>query len=96
MITSIADQTTRDIFDGLNSKAARKLPRQLHRKAQKLLDLLNGAASVNDLRIPPGNHLEVLKGKWNGFHSIRINDQWRIVFRWTAGDAEEVCILDYH
>jgi len=68
----------------------------LHAKAHRLLDLINGAGSLNDLAIPSGNRLEPLKGNRKGFHSIRINDHYRIVFRWTGADAEEVEIIDYH
>lgn len=96
MIRTIADATTQDIFDGDNSKAARKLPRELHAKARRLLDLINSAARLDDLRIPPGNRLEALKGDYKGFHSIRINDQWRIVFKWLDGHADNVQIVDYH
>jgi len=96
VIIKIADDTTQDIFDGENSKAARKLPRELHDKARRLLDLVNSAARIDDLRVPPGNRLEALKGEYKAFHSIRINDQWRIVFRWADGHADEVQIVDYH
>jgi proteic killer suppression protein len=96
MIRSIADKTTQDIFDGINSKASRYLPSELHSKAGRLLDLINAAANINDLRVPPGNHLEALKGDKRGFYSVRINDQWRIVFRWVEGDAEDVQVVDYH
>lgn len=96
MIRNIADATTQDIFDGENSKAARKLPRELHGKARRLLDLVNAAIRIDDLRIPPGNRLEALKGDYKGFHNVRINDQWRIVFRWLNGDASDVQIIDYH
>jgi len=58
--------------------------------------MINNAQNLNDLRVPPGNRLEVLKGKRKGQHSIRINDQWRICFRWSKGDALEVEIVDYH
>ena len=96
MIRSFADETTGDIFDGTNSKASRRLPRELHRKARRLLDLINGARVLQDLAIPPGNGLEALKKDLKGFHSIRINRQYRILFRWVESDAEEVRILDYH
>lgn len=96
MIRSIADKTTQDIFDGINSKASRYLPLELHSKAGRLLDLINAAANTNDLRVPPGNRLEALKGDKRGFYSVRINDQWRIVFRWLEGDAEDVQVVDYH
>ncbi len=96
MIRSISDSTTQDIFDGENSKASRKLPRVLHERARRLLDLLNSATRLEDLRIPPGNRLEALKGQHKGFHSVRINDQWRIIFKWFDGYAESVQIVDYH
>jgi len=96
MIQSIADRTTQDIFDGINSKASRRLPLDLHSRAQRLLDLINAAGNINDLRVPPGNRLELLKGDLKGFHSVRINDQWRVILRWFEGDAHDVQILDYH
>lgn len=96
MIRSVKDTTAQNIFDGLNSKAARKLPQELHRKARRQLDLLNAVTRVEDLKVPPGNQLEALKGTLKGFHSIRINDQWRIIFRWLDGNAEDVKIIDYH
>lgn len=96
VIRSIADKTTQDIFDGVSSKAARKLPVELHQKAQRLLDLIDSSGRLDDLKVPPGNRLEPLKGDLKGFYSIRINDQWRIIFRWNNGDAEDVKILDYH
>lgn len=96
MLKSIKDKTAQDIFDGLNSKAARRLPNELHKKARRLLDLMNATSRLDDLRVPPGNHLEALSGDLKGFHSVRINDQWRIIFRWKDGNAEEVEIVDYH
>jgi proteic killer suppression protein len=68
----------------------------VQRAALRKLRLLHNAASLNDLRVPPGNRLEALKGNRAGQHSIRINDQWRIVFSWTDGHAHEVEIVDYH
>ena len=96
MIIKITGATTQDIFDGENSKAARKLPQELHEKARRLLDLINAATRLDDLRIPPGNRLEALKGNYKGFYSVRINNQWRILFKWHNGDADEVQIIDYH
>lgn len=97
MIISFADDAACDIFDGRNSKSARKcLGTDLHRVARRKLDMINAAIDLNDLRIPPANRLEALKGSLKGFHSIRINDQYRIVFRWTAKGAEKVQITDYH
>ncbi len=96
MILSIANPTTQDIFDGLNSKAARKLPKELHARAKRLLDLINSAKHLEDLKIPPGNKLEKLKGSLKEYYSIRINDQWRIIFKWQCEDAASVRIIDYH
>ncbi len=96
MIHSIADKLTQDVFDGVNSKAARRFPPELHRKARHKLDLLNAAGNLNDLRVPPGNQLEALKGDLKGYFSIRINDQWRVIFKWIENNAEEVRIADYH
>jgi proteic killer suppression protein len=58
--------------------------------------MLNSARNINDLRSPPGNRLEALRGDWRGFHSVRVNDQWRIVFRWAEGQAHDVRLIDYH
>ena len=93
MILSFGDARTRRVYDG---RRDRSLPAELHAVAWRKLDLLRRAHVLRDLRVPPGNRLEALKGKWKGFHSIRINEQWRIVFRWRDGDAEDVRILDYH
>jgi proteic killer suppression protein len=72
------------------------LPPELQRVALRKLRILDAATSLDDLRIPPANRLEKLAGDRRGQHSIRINDQWRICFRWSNGDAEEVEIVDYH
>lgn len=96
MIKSVTDKTTIDIYDGTNSKHSRRLPRELHPKARRLLDQINAAPSIQFLRIPPGNRLEKLSGDMEAYWSVRINDQWRIVFRWTEGDAYDVRITDYH
>jgi toxin HigB-1 len=98
MILSFGDKRTQDIFDGINSPAARKFPINLHGIASRKLDMINAAHILGDLRTPPGNRLEALKGSLKGKHSIRINNQWRIVFRWSDADrgAHEVLIEDYH
>lgn len=96
MIVSFADKGTENVFDGLDTKAARKtLPSQLHAKAGGTLDRLNSAVSLRSLSLP-GLRLEKLKGDRAGQHSIRINDQYRICFRWTESGAEDVKIADYH
>ena len=93
MIRSFADRETEKIWNGT---AGRRLPPELANKALVKLRLLNGAARLDDLRVPPGNRLERLKGDRAGQHSIRINDQWRICFRWKEGAAHDVEIVDYH
>ncbi len=96
MITSFGGKTTQDIYDGVNSKDARKIPVDIWRVAARKLDMINAAHLLQDLLVPPGNRLESLKGDLKGFHSIRINDQYRIVFKWLNNNAESVEILDYH
>lgn len=96
MIVSFADATTSDIFHGSDSKAARKLPRVLWARIQQKLDLLNACTSLEDLRVPPANRLEKLKGDLDGFHGIRVNQQYRIIFRFVGGQCEAVRCTDYH
>ena len=97
MIVSFKDRGTEDIFDGEDSKAARKTcPVNLWSVARRKLDQLNAAVSLNDLRVPPGNKLEALQGERAGQHSIRINDQYRICFVWLEQGADLVEIVDYH
>jgi len=96
MITSFGDKGTSDLFNGISSRRARKIPSQIHELALYKLDVLNAAQVLDDLRFPPGNRLEPLKGELKGFHSIRINSQWRIIFRWAEGSATNVKIVDYH
>ena len=96
MLRTIADKTTQDVYDGVNSRYARKVSKELHGKARRLLDQLNAAPSIEFLRIPPSNRLEKLKGDLAGYWSLRINDQWRIIFRWEGNDAHDVQIVDYH
>ena len=99
MILSFADDETHDIFHGINSKKARKrLAPVLWEKAHMKLDMINKAKRFDDLKAPPNNRLEKLQGDLIGKHSIRINDQWRIVFKWEQDKcgASEVKIIDYH
>jgi proteic killer suppression protein len=96
LIVSFKDRGTEDIFDGEDSKAARKtLPSNLHKRAGQTLDQLSAAVSLNSLSLP-GLRLEKLKGDRAGQNSIRINDQYRVCFRWTERGAESVEIVDYH
>jgi len=96
-IRSFADDGTEDLFYGRTTKAARKRPpNQLWSKAAKKLDAVDSADLLIDLRIPPGNRLEALKGDRAGQHGIRINDQYRICFTWTEAGPEDVEVVDYH
>lgn len=96
MIVSFGDAGTEDLFHGRKSKAARRFPVNIRPSALRKLDMLNAAHVLEDLRTPPGNRLEALKGDLKGKHSIRVNDQWRVVFRWAEGGAAEVAVRDYH
>ncbi len=93
-----ADQGTADIYHGRDTRKARKtLPKDLWNVARRKLDMLNAAASLDDLRVPPANRLEKLAGDLEGLWSIRINDQYRVVFRWSEErGATDVKIVDYH
>jgi proteic killer suppression protein len=93
MIKSFASKETAAIFSGL---AVRRLPLDMQQTARRKLKQLDSAIAIDDLRIPPGNRLEALKGDRKGQWSIRINDQWRICFHWMTGDAFDVEIVDYH
>lgn len=93
MIRSFRDKATEKVF---RREGSRKLSPALQRQALRKLVILDGAETLQDLRIPPGNRLERLRGDRKGQHSIRINDQWRICFTWSDGDAEDVEITDYH
>jgi toxin HigB-1 len=93
MIRSFADEETERFF---TTGTSRRLPRDIQRRASQKLRIINAATDVEDLRSPPSHRLEVLRGDRAGQHSIRINDQWRICFRFADGDAHEVEIVDYH
>ena len=102
MIQSFSDETTADLFRARNTRAARRIPREFWRIVQRKLKLLDGAARLDDLAIPAGNRLERLerlerlKGQRAERHSIRVNDQYRVTFRWESGHAYEVGVADYH
>lgn len=96
MIRSFGDRRTEDLFHGKNSSQARRIATNIRQTAVRKLDLINAAVSLEDLRSPPGNRLEALTGDLRGLHSVRVNDQWRIVFKWTNAGAEQVQIMDYH
>ncbi len=93
MIKSFGDKETEKIWNGIQS---RKLPSEIQNVARRKLRMINNAQSINDLRIPPANHLEKLSGNLSGLYSIRINNQWRILFNWKNDNAYEVQIIDYH
>ena len=93
MIRSFRNRETEQVF---RRERARRLPLDLQRIAQRKLVMLDAAESIQDLRVPPGNRLERLSGDREGQYSIRINDQWRVCFRWRDGEAHDVEIVDYH
>lgn len=96
MILSFGDPGTEDLYHGRPTARARRYPTSIIPAALRKLDMLSRAHALIDLRAPPGNRLEALRGDREGFYSIRINDQYRIVFRWEGHDASEVTIVDYH
>jgi proteic killer suppression protein len=96
MIVSFADAATADLYHARNTSRVRRFPHTILKVALRKLDILNAAQQLLDLRSPPGNRLEALKGDRLGFHSIRVNEQWRLVFRWTEGGPAEVALVDYH
>jgi proteic killer suppression protein len=96
MIVSFGDRATEDLYHNRPTSRARRFPQDVVGLALVKLDMLNGSAAVLDLRSPPSNRLEALKGDLKGFHSIRVNDQWRLVFRWEGNNALDVRLMDYH
>ncbi|MBC8005285.1 MAG: type II toxin-antitoxin system RelE/ParE family toxin [Verrucomicrobia bacterium] len=93
MIKKFGDKETELIWLGIRS---RKLPNEIQDVARRKLRMINSSLDINDLRIPPANHLEKLKGELSDYYSIRINLQWRIIFTWKNNDAYDVRIIDYH
>jgi proteic killer suppression protein len=96
VIQSFADDTAVDVFRDRNTRAARRIPRELWRGVQRKLMVLDAAGRLEDLKVPAGNRLELLKGDQAGRHSIRVNEQYRVTFRWENGHAYEVRVEDYH
>ena len=97
MIVSFKDEGMEDVFNGKNTKAARKTcPESLWKVAVRKLDQLDSVTALNELRIPPGNRLEALTGDRKGQHSLRINDRYRLCFVWTASGPDQVEVVDYH
>lgn len=93
MIKSFGDKETLKIWEG---KFSSKLPNEIQTIARRKLRMINNSQNINDLRVPPANRLKKLKGDYKDFHSIRINNQWRICFQWLNNTAEKVSIIDYH
>jgi len=93
MIASFGDKTTLKIWEG---EWVKNLPPEVQEIGRRKLRMINNSQNINDLLVPPANRLEKLKGNLKKFHSIRINDQWRIIFIWSNGNAEKVKITDYH
>ena len=93
MIISFGSKETEKIWEG---ELVKKLPNEIQDVARRKLRMLNNSQNIMDLRVPPANRLEKLSGKWKEFYSIRINDQWRVIFKWNNSSASEVEIIDYH
>lgn len=96
MILSFRSKTAQEIFDGKSSRLARKIPSELHSKVHRLFDQLNAVTKIETLRVPPSNRLEKLKGDLKQYWSLRINQQWRVIFQWEDGNAHQVDVVDYH
>ena len=96
MISSFGDTPTQDLYNRVSSKVSRKIPPDIQNVAIRKLDRVNHAHELRDLKVPPGNRLEPLHGDLEGYHSVRVNDQWRVVFRWEGTNAYEVRLMDYH
>ena len=96
MIGSFGDKATEDLYHGPRTARVRRIPNEIWRVACRKLDMIEYAHVLEDLRVPPGNRLEALKGDRSGYYSIRINDQWRVVFRWQDRAAHSVSVVDYH
>ena len=96
MIETFGNALAGDLFDDKRTNATRAFPNAFRRGARRKLLYLHEATNLTDLRVPPGNRLERLKGDLKGFHFIRINDQWRVIFRWSDGNAYDVQVMDYH
>ncbi len=96
MIEQLGSRLAQDLFDDVHSSVTRRFPSELRRVARRKLLFLHDAAELKDLRVLPGNRLKPLKGALKGLHAIRINDQWRVVFRWDGGNTFNVRIVDNH
>lgn len=96
MIASFGDKATEDLYHGRETNRTRRFPVDVARAAVRKMDVIRAAHRLQDLSAPPGNRLEALSGDYAGFHSIRVNRQWRLVFRWEHDRAYELMLVDYH
>lgn len=96
MIRSFGDQRTHDLYHGYATREVKRLDAALVKATVRKLDMIVAASVVLDLRSPPGNRLEALHGDLEGWFSIRVNDQWRLIFRWVDSQADDVKLVDYH
>ncbi len=96
MINDFGDDATRDVYDGNNTKAARKIPKSIWPVVKRKLNMLDAAPDLETMKFPPGNKLEELSGNLAGYYSIRVNDQFRIIFRFGSGQFLNVRLVDYH
>jgi toxin HigB-1 len=96
VIRSLGDDVTRDIWNGVNSKAARRIPQELWSAVRRKLDQIDAVMRLDDLKVPPGNRLHALVGDLAGYHAIRVNDQYRVIFRFDGIDAHDVRCTHYH
>jgi len=96
MILSFKDDATADLYHGNSTSRTQRFPSTIVKIALRKLDMLEAAFRLSDLREPPGNRLELLRGALKGFYSIRVNEQWRIIFKWEDNNACDVQITDYH
>ena len=96
MIKDFSSKTAQDIFNGVSSKFSRKIDKKLHLKITRLFDQLNAVTNVEELQFPPGNKLEKLKGNLKEYWSLRVNIQYRVIFKWKDGVAFDVDVIDYH
>jgi len=96
MIISFKHKFTKNLFEDKETRETLRLPPSLRRAARRKILYLHDAAELNDLRAPPGNRLEQLQGDLRGYFSIRVNDQWRLIFRWHEGNVTDLELIDYH
>jgi len=96
MIGAFHDQDLDGFYYEGPGRRTRRIPPDIRAAVLRKLDMLRVAEGLSDLRVPPANHLEALAGRWSGHHSIRVNDQWRLVFRWDSGAAYDIRLTDYH